>query len=140
MPIDDYPLIRKYHKGMGSYQPYIDGKVAEARAAKAPADAVYRDKDGTWVTPEGVFAPNLRIVLGLPPLEITAGNLDAVMTWLDTKRLPMIVPVFELTSITEVQRVVEFLHGKVSEISLFEPIARLDEKPRILVRLKEETK
>lgn len=51
MAKDDYPYIRANGKRWGSNQDFIDGEVAAARTAKAPADAWSRTKDepdGPW--------------------------------------------------------------------------------------------
>ena len=66
----DYPYIRAWGRLVGTATQYIHDRVVQARDERAPANAVYRNLDGQWLTTDDVLLPETRAVLGLGPLPL----------------------------------------------------------------------
>lgn len=62
---EDYPWIRAWEDHMGAFQYYKSGRVAAARAEKAPQNAIYK-RDGKWFTTDDIPSNRVRQALGLP--------------------------------------------------------------------------
>jgi hypothetical protein len=76
---DDYPYIRAWGQLIGYPESRIREQVELAQSEGAPANAVYRNEDGSWTTTEDITAPHTRWQLGLAPL--AAGPPDlAIIT------------------------------------------------------------
>lgn len=65
---EDYPYIRRWGRLLRSFEYYITLQVERARREHAPANAVYRDMDGHWVTTDQIENAYARGYLGLPLL------------------------------------------------------------------------
>jgi hypothetical protein len=65
---DDYPYIRAWGRVIGWPESRIRDQVELAQSEDAPAEAVYRNEDGTWTTTDDITAPHTRWQLGLEPL------------------------------------------------------------------------
>jgi hypothetical protein len=59
----DYKYIRAWGYMMGSFEYYVRGQVDKARRDNAPADAIYRDDDGTWHRYANVTRADTRMVI-----------------------------------------------------------------------------
>ena len=59
----DYIYIRAWGQMMNSMEYYIRGEVDKARREKAPADAIYKNHDGKWVTYATIARDDTRALL-----------------------------------------------------------------------------
>ena len=55
----DYIWIRKWGQLVGSEGYYVNGQIEQAKLDKAPATAIYKQPDGTWVTVEDALRAGL---------------------------------------------------------------------------------
>src|ERR1700748_718748 len=62
----DYPFVRAWSKMMGSYAPYIQRQVEEAREENALPDAVFKGNDGRWHTLNDIQNPEAFKGMGIP--------------------------------------------------------------------------
>jgi len=70
------------------YEVYIREQVERARQGGAPANAVHRNEDGTWMTTDNITSSNTRRQMGLDPLPpgppelaIIAEELQGAVLW-----------------------------------------------------------
>jgi hypothetical protein len=75
----DYPYIRAWYAMTGSYEYYIRDRVEQARAEKAPSDAVYLLGDGTWATTDDILPADTRRQLGLEPLPMREPDIAEIL-------------------------------------------------------------
>lgn len=60
---DEYLYIRAWGHLMGTYDSIVDQRVEHARAAGAPADTIYRNHAGEWVTVGELASAETREIL-----------------------------------------------------------------------------
>ncbi|HEY6020210.1 MAG TPA: hypothetical protein VIY48_10000 [Candidatus Paceibacterota bacterium] len=70
----DYKYIRAWGKIMSHHKYLVLSQVEKALAENAPADAIYRQQDGTWVT---LNSPNITTETKFL-LNLTAKELEEV--------------------------------------------------------------
>jgi hypothetical protein len=59
----EYKGIRAWGEMLHSYEYYIRIQIEEARADKAPEDAVFKRQDGTWATYKDITNEETRAAL-----------------------------------------------------------------------------
>lgn len=52
--MNDYKTVRAWGKIMGSFDYYIQERIVEAKKDNAPANATYKNDDGTWNTTDNI--------------------------------------------------------------------------------------
>jgi len=85
---DNYPYIRVWGRLLGHPESRVRDQVELARSEGAPADAVYRQEDGNWITTGDITAAHTRWLLGLAPftpgppeLAIIADETQQALFW-----------------------------------------------------------
>jgi hypothetical protein len=61
--VKDYIYLRAWNRMMGSASYYSQQKLEEARKDNAPAEAIYKNMDGTWETFDKITNVNTRALI-----------------------------------------------------------------------------